>query len=97
MQTNNNATPRRTFAEIINELSQNPVISAEFRLSEDWSDFGEDPAIFDTDYCGDEGWEPIVIHRNGKAELNITLTPAQLAAISAACTEIAAAQPSSKP
>ena len=84
------AKTRRTFEEICNELAENTAISAEFRPVEVWSNFGDDPAIFVTDYCGEEGWEPIVIHRDGKAELNITLTPDQLAAIAAACTEIAA-------
>lgn len=78
----------RTFEEICKELAENTAISAEFRPVEVWSNRDE-PFTFITDYCGDEGWEPLVIHRDGRAEINVTLSAAQLAAIAAACTEIA--------
>lgn len=83
-------SPRRNFEEIVKELAENPCIKADFHEVEIWTSDDDAPAVFATEANEEEGWEPIIIHRSGKIELNTDLTPAQLAAIFAACTEIAA-------
>lgn len=78
----------RTFEEIICSLAADPVIRERFHLAEEW---GVHPprAVFVTDANEDEGYEPIIIHRDGKMEMSLTVSPEQMVAMARACAEIA--------
>lgn len=78
----------RTFEDIIEELAENPIISADFHLCENWGK-GEETALFVTDAEEEDGWEPIALHRDGKAEMSGSLSPEQMVAVATACAEIA--------
>lgn len=78
----------RTFDDIIEELAENPIISADFHLCENWGK-GAETALFVTDAEEEDGWEPIALHRDGKAEMSGSLSPEQMVAVATACAEIA--------
>lgn len=76
-------TQRRTFEEIVKALAMKPIIYNElFLIPESTS---KDVAEFDSD-----GQEAIFIHRDGRSIINGSVSADLLAAISAACSEIAA-------